>query len=86
MASSRPRFAKQLAEIQQHLTDALTDLIREAQEQGYYRKDIDPQAIAVFIQAYTMGKIIDDFSPNPVDPEKYVDLVNTIIKKVFIED
>jgi AcrR family transcriptional regulator len=84
MASSRPRFAKQLAEIQQHLTDALTDLIRDAQDQDYYRKDIDPKAIAVFIQAYTMGKIIDDFSPNPVDPENYANLINTIIKEVFM--
>ena len=86
MAGTRPRFAKQLAELQAHLTDALTDLIRDAQEQGYYKKDLDPKAIAVFIQAYTMGKIVDDFSPNPVDPDTYANLINTIIKLVFIKD
>jgi AcrR family transcriptional regulator len=51
MAAARPRFAKLLSQEQQRLTDALTDLVREVQERGFFNKEQDPQAIAVFIQA-----------------------------------
>jgi AcrR family transcriptional regulator len=84
-AGSSKRFAKLLGEEQQRLTDALTDLIREAQERGFYRKEIDARAIAVLIQAYTIGKIVDDFNENKVDPEAWVNLINTIIRTVFIK-
>ena len=84
-AGSSQRFAKLLGEEQQRLTDALTDLIREAQERGFYRKENDARAIAVLIQAYTIGKIVDDFNENKVDPEAWVNLINTIIRTVFIK-
>jgi len=84
-AGSSKRFAKLLGEEQQRLTDALTDLIREAQERGFYKKEVDARAIAVFIQAYTVGKIIDDFNENKVDPEEWVNLINLVIKTVFIK-
>jgi len=84
-AGGSARFAKLLGEEQQRLTDALTDLIREAQERGFYKKEVDARAIAVFIQAYTIGKIVDDFNENKVDPEEWVNLINLVIKTVFIK-
>ena len=84
-AGSSERFAKLLGDEQQRLTDALTDLIREAQERGFYSEDVDARAIAVFIQAYTVGKVVDDFNENKVDPEKWANLINAVIKKVFIK-
>jgi AcrR family transcriptional regulator len=85
-ANRSPRFAQQLQVLQQQLTDSLTDIIREAQERGFYKKSLDPKAIAVFIQAYTLGKIIDDSSEVPVDQDSYAALINLIIKEVFIQD
>ena len=84
IADGSPRFAQRLAEEQQRLTNALVDIIRDTQESGYFRKEIDPHAIAVLIQAYTLGKVIDDYSLTPVNPEKWNELINTIIRKVFI--
>jgi AcrR family transcriptional regulator len=84
-AGGSARFAKLLGEEQQRLTDALTDLIREAQERGFYKNEVDARAIAVFIQAYTIGKIVDDFNENKVDPEAWVNLINLVIKTVFIK-
>jgi AcrR family transcriptional regulator len=84
-ANSSPRFAKKLQDLQQQLTDSLTDLIREAQEKNFYDKSNDPKAVAVFIQAYTLGKIVDDMSSNQVNQENYNSLINKIIKEVFIK-
>ena len=84
-ANSSPRFAKKLQDLQQQLTDSLTDLIREAQEKNYYDKSNDPKSVAVFIQAYTLGKIVDDMSSSQVNQENYNSLINKIIKEVFIK-
>ena len=83
-ANSSSRFAERLRELQQHLTDSLEDIIREAQERGFFTKSLDPKAIAVFIQAYSLGKVLDDLSDSPVNPENYTELINTIIREVFI--
>ena len=84
IAENSPRFAQRLGEEQQRLTNALVDIIRDTQESGYFRKELDPHAIAVLIQAYTLGKVLDDYSPTPVNPANWNNLINTIIRKVFI--
>lgn len=84
IAENSPRFAQRLGEEQQRLTNALVDIIRDTQESGYFRKELDPHAIAVLIQAYTLGKVLDDYSSTPVDPANWNNLINTIIRKVFI--
>ncbi len=83
-ANSSERFARKLREQQKNLTNSLTDIIREAQERGFYSSSFDPKAIAVFIQAYTLGKIVDDLSDEQVDMDNYSHLINAIIKDVFI--
>jgi AcrR family transcriptional regulator len=82
---AKSRFAKKLQDLQEQLTDSLTDLIREAQEKNYYDKSNDPKAIAVFIQAYTLGKIVDDISSSQVNQENYNALINKIIKEIFMK-
>jgi len=84
-ADNSPRLALELQLLQDRLTDSLTDLVREAQERGFFKKSIDAKSIAVMVQAYTLGKIVDDSSNNPVDQEQYAELINAIVKNVFLE-
>lgn len=84
LAASSPRLAEKLAREQQRLTDALTDIIRDTQESGYFRSELDPHAVAVLIQAYTLGKVVDDYSSNTVDPERWNELINLVARRVFI--
>jgi AcrR family transcriptional regulator len=84
-ANNSPRLALQLQLLQDQLTESLTDLVREAQERGFFRKSNDAKSIAVMVQAYTLGKIVDDSSNNPVDQEQYAELINSIVKNVFLE-
>jgi AcrR family transcriptional regulator len=84
IAENSPRFAERLGLEQQRLTNALVDIIRDTQESGYFRKELSPHAIAVLIQAYSLGRVIDDYSPTPVEPEHWNELINTIVSKVFI--
>lgn len=83
LAGSNERFRKVLGAEQQRLTDALTDIFREAQNREWIAAEVDPHALGVFIQAYTLGRVIDDISPNKVDPHAWVALINRIANSNF---
>jgi AcrR family transcriptional regulator len=79
-SETSPRFQKALGIEQDRLTSALEDLVAEAKNKGLFRKDLDTRVIAIFIQSYTLGKIIDDIVPNPVSQEKWDEfIVNMLI-------
>jgi len=83
LADGNPKLMHDLGEEQKRLTDSISDLIREAQERGYFRSDLDPATVAVMIQAYTLGRIVDDVTTDQMDPEKWNILVGEIIEKSF---
>ena len=74
------RFQKALGIEQDRLTTALEDLVQEAKNKELFRSDIDPRVVAVFIQSYTLGKIVDDIAPNPMVQEKWDEfIVNMLV-------
>lgn len=82
-AGTSARFREALGVEQQRLTLAFTDLVREAQNQGWITSDIDPMAAAVFIQAYTIGKIIDEVTAEPVDEQEWLKLIHRMVERTF---
>ena len=79
-----PRMAKAMgAETQRH-TDALADIVQEVQNRGFIRADEDPKAAAVFIQAYTLGKMVNDYNPTGVEDETWVDLIHNMAVRTFV--
>jgi AcrR family transcriptional regulator len=83
-AEHSPRFQKALSQEQDRLTEALVDLIEEARNKGLYAKDFDARAGAVLVQAYTLGKMVDDFVESPMDPEAWYQLIDKVVEKVFL--
>jgi AcrR family transcriptional regulator len=82
-AEGNLRFQKALATETDRLTSSLEDLCREVIEKGWFRKDLNPRALAVFIQAYTLGKLVDDFSPNRVSEDEWNALIDGIVFHFF---
>lgn len=83
-ATHNDRFRTAIGVEQQRLTDSITELFRESQEKKLTSLNYDPHAAAVLIQAYTLGRIVDDIAPNHVEPEAWFQLIDTIVEKVFI--
>jgi AcrR family transcriptional regulator len=79
LAGFSPRFQAVLGVEQARMTNALHDLIDAAKRRGWIRTDVDSMATAVFIQAYTLGRVVDDISTEKVDPQKWNDLIDKII-------
>lgn len=83
LARSSERFKTALGLEQQRVTDAFTDLIREGQNKGWFSQDIDPHAAAVFTQAYTLGRVVDDIAPKKVDQDKWIALINLMLERML---
>jgi hypothetical protein len=83
MAEKNEKFRKALGEVQQGLTDLFTEQFIEVQNRGWFNKDFDPRAAAVLIQAYTLGKIVDDVVDNQMDPVIWNALIGLIVDKTL---
>lgn len=85
-AVTNERFREALAPEQKRLTDALADLWRELQDRGLFDTNLDPQVGSVFIQAYSMGLIVNDVSSDPVDHEAYVAFISRMLERTFLAE
>ena len=83
-AMTSERFREALLPHQQRLTDAVADLVRELQERGLFDARLDPVAASIFIQAYSMGLVVNDASGHPADQETLVALVVQVIERSFL--
>lgn len=80
LAGGSERFRKRLAVEQQRLTDAMADLVRESQAKGWFRSEFDPHVVAVFVQAYTLGRVLDEVSEHPVSNDQWVAFIDHIVE------
>jgi AcrR family transcriptional regulator len=85
LAEKNESFRKRLGEVQQSLTDQFTEQVKLSQDRGWLNKDFDPRAVAVLIQAYTLGKIVDDVVDSPMDPEAWNSLIRLIVIRAFAQ-
>lgn len=83
---SSARFHDALGVEQQRLTDAFADVIIEAQNRGWIEPTLDPRAVAVFIQAFTLGRVVDDIAPEKVDPDAWVRLIMRVVEDAVVAE
>jgi AcrR family transcriptional regulator len=83
---NNPRLLKKFTTETDRMTSSFEDLISEVIDRKLFKPDLEPRAIAIFIQAYTFGLVLNDLSENKVKYENWVSLINQIIDKVFIND
>ena len=69
-----------LAPTQARLTGAIADLVREMQAKEFVSEELDPAAVAVFIQAYSLGLIVNDVSNEPIDLEEWHAMISRMTR------
>jgi AcrR family transcriptional regulator len=82
-AEKHEKFRKSLGELQQQLTDSLTLAFETAQEKGFLNKDFEARTGAVFIQAYTLGRIVDDVTTTHMNDADWEKLIGRIAREVL---
>jgi AcrR family transcriptional regulator len=83
LANSNPRMMKRMHAEQDRLNEAIIDIFREARERGWISKDVDIHAGAIFIQAYTLGIVINDVSGKKIEPEAWNELIDMFLEKII---
>jgi hypothetical protein len=80
-----PKLLESLEREQYRLTTAMADIVREGQEKGWVSKTFDAKTIAVFLQAYTLGRVIDDVAgkEQQIDSNDWNNVVNTAVKALL---
>jgi TetR/AcrR family transcriptional regulator, regulator of cefoperazone and chloramphenicol sensitivity len=82
-AHGRPDARAALGDTVKRLIDSLTDVIERAQEQGFIRPDVDPRALASFVQAYALGLVVADLDPDRPDPDALHHVITTAVDGFF---
>lgn len=83
MSAGNRRLSLVLAQEQQRLTDAIADQFLAAQRKGLMAPSFDPMAAAVFIQAYVLGRILDDVAERHVEEAQWNALVARALTGAF---
>jgi hypothetical protein len=67
------------------LTDALTSLVSTARENGVITPTHPDRTIAMFIQAYTFGRVLSSFDSKRgvKDNEEWVALIDDVIDRLL---
>lgn len=83
LANANPRMMKKMHAQQDRLNEAIIDIFREARDRGWINKEIDLHAGAIFIQAYTLGVIINDVSGTKLNANAWEELIDLFLEKVI---
>lgn len=75
------KFADALAVEQQRLTDSLADVAREMQERGWINADLDVVALATFVQAYSLGAVLNDVTEKPISVERWATFIGRVLSQ-----
>jgi AcrR family transcriptional regulator len=85
ISSGHERMAKAMGEVQLRKTEGVADLFRAAKERGWSNNDLDPYAVALFVQSYNIGAVIDTFTPNQMDFAGWSMLIDLILNEVILQ-
>ena len=69
-----------LGPTQAQLTGAIADLVREMKAKEFVSENLDPGSVAVFIQAYSLGLIVNDVSNEPIDLEEWHAMISRMTR------
>jgi AcrR family transcriptional regulator len=79
-----PRMEEQMGRETQRLTEAIADVTNEVKYKGLFREDVDSKTLATFIQAYSLGNIVNDYNPTGVSEADWVEFIMKIIDRTFM--
>ena len=85
MAGSRPALRERVAAVQADMTERLADEFRQAQDKGYVRSAFPARTAALFIQSYTIGRVLLDVEPHTKkDETDWVNLIDLVIELALL--
>jgi AcrR family transcriptional regulator len=85
-ADKSMRFSKILGKEQSKLNEVFAKSFTTLQNKGWMTNDVSPEAAALFVQAMTFGRVIDDVSLRKIDEQSWDEAFIFIMKKTILDD
>ena len=83
---SRPRLAAAIGRAQREVIEQQAGYLAELQRRGWMRGDVDPMALSTLISAVIFGRVVDDISEQPIDPDAWTDVAVRAVWAVAFPD
>ena len=79
-------FCKALSEEQDNISNEFTKIFAAVKNKGWSVGRMTPREAAVFVQALTLGKLIDDLAGRPMKPQEWVHMFTVAIESAIFGD
>jgi len=79
----RPALRHEIRMVQTRLTDEFQAHIAQGQVRGFFRSDLDARAIALFVEAYTLGLALNDVDEHAVSERAWQKVVWSVLEGLF---
>ena len=80
----RDALAAEVRAIQTRLTDELQAHVAQGQARGFFRSDLDARAVALFVEAYSLGLVLNDVDDRPVSEQDWEQIVATVVDALLV--
>ena len=80
----RERFAARIGEEQKLLNDQMTQVISVGQERGWIVPYLDAHALAIFVQGYAFGLLLNDVAAEKIVSEDWVAVIEMIMGNALL--
>ena len=77
--TGRDDLRADIEQIQTRFTDGFAAHVAQGQARGFFRGDLDPRAIAVFVEAYSLGAVLNDVDARGVDEAAWEKVVWVVL-------
>jgi AcrR family transcriptional regulator len=82
----RPALLHEVRIVQTRLTDEFQATIAQGQARGFFRRDLDARAIALFIEAYSLGLALNDVDERPVSERAWEQVVWSVLDGLIADE
>jgi AcrR family transcriptional regulator len=82
-AHGRPDVRDAIGSTLSELVDEMAALIDEAQQEGVVARELDPRALATFIQAYSLGLLLHDLDPARCDDDALLEVIMVAVRAIL---
>ena len=79
------RFASRIAHEQQLLNEQFKEVLRIGQNRHWVNPEISAPAVALLIQAYSFGYLLNNVAGSVVDEDEWVALIDMLLSKLLFE-
>jgi len=80
----RRALREEVRAVQTRLTDEFHAHVAQGQARGFFRSDLDARAVAAFIEAYSLGLVLNDLDDRAVDEHAWEQVVWAVLDGLIV--